>query len=640
MHHVNNSKSFTDIRNYLAGKAIGITRDTSLLNEVLKCLFCQVSFGAQREDNVKSTEEIAKLYREEFAIVKTKCPQAFAKDEEILLDPDSIFYVHSVLKNIDFLDAASDPLSDLYQTFAGTEMRGNEGQFFTPTQAVSWIVEALEPKVGEKIIDPACGAGSFLFNISRYLKRNNANDLEITSSIYGIEKDKYLANLADTHLALTALGQANIFCGDSIERKDDLDNALKIKFEDAFDVVVANPPFGAKIKVGSDKVKALYDLSRKWVRNKENGKFHRTENFVSNPTPQVLFLEICIKLLKPGGKLGIVVPESMLSNASSAHVVSYFMENMRLEAVIGMPENLFKTSGKGGTHTKTCLLIATKAKAANEVYDFFMAEAKWCGNDSRGNFIPHNDLPEILNRFKNFRNSGSLDEPSHLGYLVNSKDVKDFVLAPRYYDPRIYQTLQRLRETHNLVSLGQLVKDGVLEIRTGDEVGKLSYGTGDIPFVRTSDISNWEVKLDPKHGLSEEIYQQFASKQDVCENDILMVKDGTYLIGTCALITKFDTRIVYQSHLYKIRVLKEEILSPFVLLAALSSKPVIEQIQSKRFTQDIIDTLGKRINELVIPLPKNSEKIDYIHSIVKKSIADRVESRELARHAKIALIGD
>ena len=180
--------------------------------------------------------------------------------------------------------------------------------------------------------------------------------------------------------------------------------------------------------------------------------------------------------------------------------------------------------------------------------------------------------------------------------------------------------------------------EGVLEIRTGDEVGKLSYGTGQIPFVRTSDISNWEVKLEPKHGLSEEIYQKFSSKKDVRENDILMVKDGTYLIGTCALVTNYDTKIVYQSHLYKIRVLKEEILSPFILLAALSSRPVIEQIQSKRFTQDIIDTLGKRINELVIPIPKDCTIVDHIHSIVKKSIDDRVKSRELARHAKVALI--
>lgn len=348
MQHFNTSKSFAEIRNYLAGKAIGITRDTSLLNEVLKCLFCQVSYNLNEQVKAGTAEEISKIYREMFSRIKVQCPDAFAKDEEILLDPESIFFIHTVLKNIDFLDQASDPLSDLYQTFAGTEMRGNEGQFFTPTQAVSWIVEALEPQLGEKVIDPACGAGSFLFNISRYLKRNNVDDLEISNSIYGIEKDQYLSNLAATHLALTTLGKANIFCADSIERIDGANKPIELDFEDSFDIVVANPPFGSKIRVGSEKVREMFDLSRKWVRHKENGEYYISDKFVANPSPQVLFLEVCIKLLKQGGRLGIVVPESMLSNSSAGHVVNYLLKNMRLEAVIGMPENLFKTSGKGG----------------------------------------------------------------------------------------------------------------------------------------------------------------------------------------------------------------------------------------------------------------------------------------------------
>ena len=129
-----------------------------------------------------------------------------------------------------------------------------------------------------------------------------------------------------------------------------------------------------------------------------------------------------------------------------------------------MPENLFKTSGKGGTHTKTCLVIATKSDLEASSYDFFMAEAKWCGNDSRGNSIPHNDLPEILNRFKDFKKYGALQVNDELGYVVNSKDIKDFVLAPRYYNPKISKTLTNLSKTHNLISIEQLVKEGVLEI--------------------------------------------------------------------------------------------------------------------------------------------------------------------------------
>jgi len=124
----------------------------------------------------------------------------------------------------------------------------------------------------------------------------------------------------------------------------------------------------------------------------------------------------------------------------------------------------------------------------------------------------------------------------------------------------------------------------------------------------------------------------------VREGDILMVRDGTYLIGTCAYVSKYDTRMVYQSHLYKIRVLRPEVLSPYMLLAALSSKPVVAQIQGKRLTQDIIDTLGRRIHELVLPIPRDPEWRKGIESMVATAIRDRVEARELARRAQEGIV--
>jgi type I restriction enzyme M protein len=184
-----------------------------------------------------------------------------------------------------------------------------------------------------------------------------------------------------------------------------------------------------------------------------------------------------------------------------------------------------------------------------------------------------------------------------------------------------------------------MIDSGLIEIKTGDEVGKLAYGTGNIPFIRTTDISTWEIKIDPKHSISEEIYQTLAAKQDVQENDILMVKDGSYLIGTCGFITKYDTRIVFQSHLYKLRVTDISRLSPYLLLAALSSDPVRQQIKAKCFTQDIIDSLGDRIYELILPMPKDKSILDRVTQTVKKSIEDRIEARELARKACLELVG-
>ena len=300
-----------------------------------------------------------------------------------------------------------------------------------------------------------------------------------------------------------------------------------------------------------------------------------------------------------------------------------------------MPENLFKTSGKGGTHTKVCLLLLEKKKKDRNRAtspSIFMAEAQWCGNDSRGHSIKRDDLPEIGSRYMEFA-AERLEGHSHLGYQIRPEKIIDNVLAPRYYDPEVELTLDKLSVTHDLVSVQQLLDEGVLEITTGHEVGTRAYGGGSVPFVRTSDISNWEIKRDPKHCISDEDFNLLARKQDVRAGDILMVRDGTYLIGTCAFITEYDTRIVFQSHMYKLRVKQAKKISPYLLLAALSSEPVRQQIQAKRFTQDIIDSLGDRITELVIPLPKNAATKKRIANAVEKSILERVASRELARQA-------
>lgn len=625
------NSSFLDIRNYLSGKAIGITRDVALLNETVKCLF-SFQFGELSNRFMAEPTGLAEAYRSAFREVKTQIPTVFPPDEELLLDPTSIAFIHQIFLQQDFDSSELDPLSLLYQAFIGSEIRGNEGQFFTPHEAVKFIVEAIDPRPGETIIDPACGAGSFLSYSARYLLRQGANPASIASSLYGVEKDEYLANLSQAHVALSTKQVGPIVCGDSIERVVQHNGPIPFMADGEFDIVLANPPFGAKIVVGSDSSKAKFELGYKWTKAAD-GTYTKTKTLQKKPTPQVLFMELCVRLLKPGGRLGIVVPESLLTSGSTRYVADYLRRNLHFDAIIGMPENLFKTSGKGGTHTKTCILIGRKVSAAAaKANQMFMAEAKWCGHDSRGNVIPNNDLPSILANYQHQQPRGAL------GYFLAQDDIKDNVLAPRYYDPEPAEMLQQLAATHDLVSIGELLDQNVIEMKTGDEIGKLAYGTGSIPFIRTSDISNWEIKLDPKHGVSEEIYQRYATKQDVREGDILMVRDGTYLIGTCAIISKYDEKILYQSHLYKIRVNDKHKMNPYILLAALSSEPVKRQIQAKRFTLDIIDSLGNRIRELILPIPRDPEKRERVASMVERSIMDRIESRELARLAKLEVV--
>ena len=639
---------FRGLRNYLAGQFVGATRDEALLDEVLKCLFCKLYLETVTGDERLQVDDEfgkAQFYREVFQIVRRDFPEIYGPEEELLLDPRAL---ERVLRELDFslIDSAeTDPIGDAFEVFAGSESRGRSGQFFTPRNATDLLVEAVDPQPGEKIIDPACGAGGFLASVARRfrLKGHSVETItEASGRFFGIEKDDYLARLARLHVSLLARGHPNVVCGDSLAlRNGEKDLKDLIPLEEKYDVVLTNPPFGVKIVAAMPNVLKTFSLARRWRFNEADGAWQPTADVRSQVPPQVLFVERCLSLLRPGGRLGLVLPESVLSNKSYRYVIEYLRRNSRIAAVIGMPESLFKTSGKGGTHTKTCLVVAVKQKAAsNQRKSIFMAEAQWCGKDSRAREIPKDDLPQIRENLACFQKRKKF-QGSRLGFVINQNEVADNVLCPRYYDPELNRKVKALASTHHLVTVGDLVDGKVLSISTGDEVGKLAYGSGHIPFVRTSDLSNWEIKVDPKQCINQELYESIKGKQDVQPDDLLMVKDGTYLIGTCAIVTKYDREIVYQSHLYKIRVLKElHGLNPYLLLAVLTSRIVQRQVRAKQFTQDIIDSLGERIRELVLPIPRAAELRDEVSGMVEKAIRERIEARELSRRAVVAVLGE
>lgn len=621
-----------EIRNFLAGRAVGITRDEGLLEEVIKVLFCLKSSFLQSNSLTGDEVENAMLLRKAFKQITLDYPEFYDKSDEILLDPQSLSYVAEGLKTaIDYKDKNFDIVGDCYELFIGNSIKGQEGQFFTPSVAVDFLIKAVDPKPNWKIIDTACGASGFLsalyLHFCNKYSKTVANTF-VKNNLFGIEKDSILTRLGKIHLALLSGESTQVFNGDSLAMKGE--NGLSSIRDGEFDLIITNPPFGAKIKSANDETLYKFDLSYKWTEF--NDKYEKNHSLAQNTPPQTLFTERNIKVIKPGGILATVIPESLVSNKNYKHVVQYILSKCKILGIVGMPESLFKTSGKGGTHTKTCLLITRKkneheSNGQSKSYKFFLAEARWCGHDSRANSIPKNDLPRILKNYLSFNESQQI-EPSSLGYSLNIDEVEDNILAPRYYDIDFQKLKDAISTTHYLFTIGELVKQKILSISTGDEVGKLAYGEGDIPYVRTSDISNWEVKIDVKQRVSEEVYKKLQRKQDIREGDILMVKDGTYLIGTVAYISKLDTRMVYQSHIYKIRVLENEMeLTSSILLGLLSSNFVQRQIKSKQLTQDIIDSLGRRIYDLVLPIPKDANLLERVNNYVKNTLRLKEESK-------------
>lgn len=277
-----------------------------------------------------------------------------------------------------------------------------------------------------------------------------------------------------------------------------------------------------------------------------------------------------------------------------------------------------------------------------------MADVKSYGHDSRGNptirkvksgeDVLVDEVPDVAPRFSALRKT-TLDRGDHRGFLLRSDHIQNKILVPKYYDPELDAYLFSLSKTHDLVPLKSLFESEALSVETGIEIGKMAYGTGSIPFVRTSDLSNWEIKADFKHGVSQAIYEELKSHVDVQPGDILMVRDGTYLIGTTAIITDSDVPMLFQSHIYRLRVLDVDRIDPWLLFACLNTAVVRKQIRAKQFTQDIIDTLGKRVFEVILPIPKDKVLRERIARETRDTVLARVALRNKNKQISLDVQG-
>ena len=214
-----------------------------------------------------------------------------------------------------------------------------------------------------------------------------------------------------------------------------------------------------------------------------------------------------------------------------------------------------------------------------------------------------------------------------MGFAVSVADISGDILVPRYYDPTIGERLDELSETHDLVSVSDLQGQNELSITQGNYIGKMHYGSGLIPYIRTSDLTNWELKGSPKHGVSQTVYLRWSARQDVRPGDILLVHEGTYLIGTSCIVTAHDAHLLFQHHLAKLRILPGSRLTPFLLLALFHAPIVQQQIRAKQLTADTIDSIVGRLPEVVLPVPRDRSAAERLSRAVERAIMARAEGR-------------
>ncbi|GHV80149.1 hypothetical protein AGMMS49944_19400 [Spirochaetia bacterium] len=647
---INNLKViFRDIRDYFAGNVTGITRDEKIAQNIMRLLFCKIF----DEKNTKSNELVSMANRPNetlqefqnrifsvFNQVKQRYSDIFDDDEIIEIESSDLSFIVSKLEEYSIVNAERDIIADAFEELIGKMFRGGEGQFFTPRNIVQMMIDVLQPQENEKIIDPACGSGGFIANVVKYFVKNNISN----HNIFGIDKDLFLSRLSKIYLTMLGENEYHIYCENSLGQpsiwKAETQQHIQLN---SFDVILTNPPFGAKIPVIGQDLLSQFELGHYWTKDKAENKWLLTNNIRDKQPPQILFIERIIHLLKEGGRAGIVLPEGIFGNPSDRYIWEYIRKYASIIGIVSLSQEAFQPS----THTKTSVVFLEKKLSSRK--NVFMAVAEKIGHnkngkeiykinndgsyisDSHGNIIIDDDTPAIANNFSKYLKD-NLEKESHLGFIVPNEDISLNIYIPEHYGPEIKEKISILKTDtkYRLVTVGELLNDNVIQIKRGNEIGSQHYGSGNIPFIRTTDIVNWEMKMDTVKAVADEVYNKYKKLQDIKENDIFFVNDGTFLIGRSSMVTFLDVKSVYQSHIKKIRVIDFNKMNPYYLFYLLNTNFVQKQIEAKTFVQATLSTLGDRLLEIILPVSTDKNEIDKISNDIKYIIENKAVLRQNA----------
>jgi len=312
----------------------------------------------------------------------------FDENDRIQLTPEALIPVASALQYDKFFDTELDVIDAAFEYMINPEQKGDKGQYFTPRQVVKMCIKMLNPKPNELALDPACGACGFMIHTlnwvyERYIRTHYRDNLAkrksdyANSKLYAIDFDPRLVRVAMAMMLIAGDGRSNVHRVNSLDPREWENSPVKFVIKDGmFDVVMTNPPFAGEIK--QPEILGGFDLAYKGD--------HTKNKRVNKLTRDVLFLERCLRFLKPGGRIGIVLPQSNLNNVTAGYVREFMIEKARILAIVGLDVNTFKPF----TGTKTSVLFLQKWQNEDSVledYPIFMATSERSGKNNSGDYV-------------------------------------------------------------------------------------------------------------------------------------------------------------------------------------------------------------------------------------------------------------
>lgn len=352
-------------------------------------------------------------------VKKQYAPQGvFRQSDEITLNDKALAFMVSELARYDLTNTDLDVKGAAYQEIAGDTVKGDLGKYFTPRRAIKLMVQMLEPRPDQRVLDPACGTGGFLVAVLTQILARMREAAGIRSDdhssvkakqvmdgfrefartrMFGADFDPDLVVTTQMNVLMASNETGNIFHQDSLEFPQGSLGGVaaandKIKLG-SIDVLFTNPPFGSDIPITDPQVLKRYDLAHTWERRPDN-TFANTGNVQGSVSPEVLFIEQCLNWLKPGGRMAIVLPDGLLGNPGDEYIRAWILKNAWVLASVDLPVEPFIV--EANVNILTSLLFLKKKTEQEKLaegrdgpkdYPVFMAVAEKTGVDRRGNTL-------------------------------------------------------------------------------------------------------------------------------------------------------------------------------------------------------------------------------------------------------------
>ena len=439
---------------------------------------------ADKETSENLLQRLISLYEEGKLIGERKNDTEIFR-EGIKLNAAKARTVVSYLEGVDLLNTDLDSKGRAFETFMGSFFRGDFGQYFTPRNIVSFIVDSLPIDENDRVLDTSCGSGGFLLHALDKVRKAARDFHEIKEweketqechdqwhdfakyNLYGIEINEQISRTAKMNMIIHDDGHTNVVSSDGLICPADLrlktnNDGFK---ENSFNYIITNPPFGSTVKQTEKAYLHQYNLAIKevdWLN--PNSK---TSERPSQST-EVLFIEQAEKYLVEGGYLAIVVPDGVLTNSSMQYVRDYISDTFRIVAVISMPQTAFSANGAG---VKSSVMFLKKYSVSEKQARIDLR------NNTQNNLISNSDdgirLFELLKKKKDeiakinreIRQAEKVENKSEVEMLKNKKQA-----ITEEYDEQIEFTKENLSDAY-LEQYKQMLNDYPIFMAIVEDIG-------------------------------------------------------------------------------------------------------------------------------------------------------------------------